>query len=493
MSAILLERDVAVAMGDGIVTRADVWRSPSDPPGPAILVRTPYLKENMAPSVQIDPRAATSRGYAVVVQDVRGTGTSGGRFEPFVNEPDDGAATIAWVRDQAWCDGRVVMLGMSYVGATQWMAATRRPDGLLGVAPTLSASSFGEGWTSTNGVRELGFVTSWSAANLANVDDRWLDDVGRAYRDHDALAAIAPWTVDWLALGADDPYWEARAADDVDPDLPAFIVAGWYDIFCSASISCFQRRFHPSDRLVIGPWAHDPELSHLVGDCNVGVAGAGAAWGFATNVLDWFDAVLAGRRPSRSKVTAYLLGARRWVDLDAWPPSGAEPAMLALTGSGCFDVDVADLPPTVGGRGLQVLVPGWGFGVRDQRALAAHPGTLSLELDPLPRPQTWAGPVTVRIPVSACGGDVRQWTATLCQRRADGSLHNLAEGVADAPVTAASVDVPLGHVFVALHRDESLVVIVGGGSFPRWAPPTEDGRQVVGAGAELFVTRLETE
>lgn len=132
---ITLERDVPVPLGDGTVTRADVWRDPAAPPGPVLLVRTPYLKEAMAPSVQIDPRAAADHGIALVIQDVRGTGTSAGTFTPFVHETADGSDTVGWVRRQPWCDGRVGMLGMSYVGATQWHAAAGRPEGLMGIAP----------------------------------------------------------------------------------------------------------------------------------------------------------------------------------------------------------------------------------------------------------------------------------------------------------------------------------------------------------------------
>ena len=66
---------------------------------PVVLMRTPYGKERGVPSAILDPATAVAAGFAVVVQDVRGTGTSGGEFEPYVNEADDGFDTIAWVAD----------------------------------------------------------------------------------------------------------------------------------------------------------------------------------------------------------------------------------------------------------------------------------------------------------------------------------------------------------------------------------------------------------
>ena len=116
------------------MTRAEAW-VPDGPSGPAILVRTPYLKETAAPSPVADVRLATERGYRVVVQDVRGRGSSEGEFEPFVNEEADGADSVAWVAEQRWCDGRVVMAGMSYVGATQWLAAAAAPPALRASLP----------------------------------------------------------------------------------------------------------------------------------------------------------------------------------------------------------------------------------------------------------------------------------------------------------------------------------------------------------------------
>ena len=110
------------------------------------------------PSGALDPATAVSAGFAVVVQDVRGTGTSGGSFEPYVNEADDGFDTIAWVAAQPWCDGRVVMSGMSYVGVVQWLAASRRPPALVALTPTITTDSLAEGWSFRSGVLESGFL-----------------------------------------------------------------------------------------------------------------------------------------------------------------------------------------------------------------------------------------------------------------------------------------------------------------------------------------------
>ena len=128
--AIQIHRDLGIELRDGVRTAAEAWIPADGQRHPAILVRTPYMKESAAPTAYIDPRAATARGYAVVLEDVRGCGESEGEFEPFVNEQADGRDSVAWTARQPWCDGRVVMAGMSYLGAAQWLAGLsgRRPD-----------------------------------------------------------------------------------------------------------------------------------------------------------------------------------------------------------------------------------------------------------------------------------------------------------------------------------------------------------------------------
>ena len=99
---------------------ADVYLPEGAPlPVPALLVRTPYDKDDGAQTYFRYVR----RGYAVVVQDVRGRNESGGEWLPHYYEVEDGDDTLTWVGTQEWCDGSVGMLGGSYLGYTQWCAA----------------------------------------------------------------------------------------------------------------------------------------------------------------------------------------------------------------------------------------------------------------------------------------------------------------------------------------------------------------------------------
>ena len=204
-------------------------------------------------------------------------------------------------------------------------------------------------------------------------------------------------------------------------------------------------------------------------------------------MLAFYEAALQGIDPPGPRVLAYALGARRWLELPSWPPPGTRTVDVPLAGEGSLDADPAALPAALGGRRLQGGVPGGGFGPRDQRPLLGHPGVLRLDA---PAPTTRllaAGPAALRLAVSAEGGDPRQWVAILCREEPDGSLVNLAEGVALAAPDASEVTVELGDVCVELPVGERLALLVTGGLRRRFPPPASAAAQRV-HGATLSLT-----
>ena len=487
--ALALWRDVRVPLRDGTVTRADIWRPVGDAPVPAVLMRTPYGKEQGVPSAVLDPATAAAAGFAVVVQDVRGTGTSGGEFEPFVTEADDGFDTIAWVAGQPWCDGRVVMTGMSYVGIVQWLAASRRPPALVALTPTITTDCVAEGWSFRGGLLEAGFLRTWVANSLAPPELRILDDLDAVAEGAD-VNAIAPWAAPWFTEAADSPYWAARApgAGEVPADLPALVIAGWYDCFLAGSLRSFAGRQGPRDRMIVGPWGHESTLTHLVGERALGASGSADVFGLRERALAFYRAALDGVDPPGPRVLAYLLGGRRWLELESWPPPGSRPLRLELTDAGTFLADPAALPRALGGRRLQGGAPGGGFGPRDQRPLLTGGGALRLDLAPLADGLVAAGPVTATLAVAAEGEDPRQWVATLCLEEPDGALVNLADGAAEAPAAAREITLELGDICIELPAGAQLALIVTGGLARRFpAPATASHQRVDGGSLALSV------
>jgi putative CocE/NonD family hydrolase len=128
---ILIEKNIMVPMRDGVRLAADVYRPAEGGPFPVIIQRLPYNKDLPAMTMLLmDVFRVVQAGYVMVFQDTRGQFAAEGEFRPFMQEPDDGTDTIAWVASQPWSHGSVGLAGGSYFGATQWLAAREAPRAL---------------------------------------------------------------------------------------------------------------------------------------------------------------------------------------------------------------------------------------------------------------------------------------------------------------------------------------------------------------------------
>src|SRR5262245_4940776 len=128
--------DVLTPMRDGVKLAMDLVQPEAPGPFPVVLIRTPYDKVPVTDRPDVQDLAR--RGYLVAVQDCRGRYNSDGAFDPYRQEHADGFDTVEWISAQDWCDGNIGMIGRSYVGQTQWMAASYAPKGLKAIVPTAS-------------------------------------------------------------------------------------------------------------------------------------------------------------------------------------------------------------------------------------------------------------------------------------------------------------------------------------------------------------------
>lgn len=158
---IRLERGVRARMRDGIELVSDHYYPAQPGRQPTLLMRLPYGRDVASTVVYAHPVWFARQGYNVVIQDVRGRGGSQGDFYPFRHEGPDGADTIAWLRTRPESNGRVGMYGFSYQGLTQLLAAAEQPDGLLCIAPGMTACDLYHGWFYQGGALRLSFALTW--------------------------------------------------------------------------------------------------------------------------------------------------------------------------------------------------------------------------------------------------------------------------------------------------------------------------------------------
>src|SRR3954447_10297683 len=216
--ALRVERDLAVPMDDGVILLADRYAPPGGGPAPTVLVRSPYGRRGAFGF--LFGRLLAERGLQTVVQSIRGTFGSGGRFNPF-DERADGLATLRWLRRQPWHAGRVGTIGPSYMGIVQWAIA----DHLDAMAPSVTASQF-RGMAYGGGSVSLDTALSWML--VLQVQERRLPPVAVAHGprpaparpfeqlpiaelDERAFGAPVPYFREWTAeMSPDSPYWAAR-------------------------------------------------------------------------------------------------------------------------------------------------------------------------------------------------------------------------------------------------------------------------------------------
>src|SRR5271156_685669 len=214
---VIVERNVAAKMRDGVTLRADIYRPKADGKFPVLLVRTPYDKTHES---SFGMKGA-ARGYVVVEQDVRGRFESEGEWYTFKNESADGYDTVEWAAALPYSNGKVGMFGGSYVGATQFLAAIAKPPHLAGIAPTVTASNYHDGWTYQGGAFEQWFNESWSTGLAENTMYRTTEAKSDALdwknvlplSDYPLLSlpepkSLAPYFQDWLAHPSYDDYWK---------------------------------------------------------------------------------------------------------------------------------------------------------------------------------------------------------------------------------------------------------------------------------------------
>jgi len=514
-------RDIALPMPDGVRLMTDLYRPKAPGPYPAVLIRTPYGRGLEAPGgagrgMIFAAQRFAERGYAVVVQTVRGRFDSGGVFDPRVNEPGDGRATMRWIAEQAWFDGALGTWGQSYLGFVQWAVAADAPPYLKAMAPSFTGAQAAPRYH-PDGAFALLSTVQWlqTLAAMQPADGagapRWrvLLDVARrlspasreralapAFRhlplaeaDAVALGAPVPFYRDLLAhRAADDPYWLAR---DFSAGLPRVaaslsLVAGWYDLFLREELEDYAALRAAGRRpdLTIGPWTHtDPR--GLLASLREGLRH------FAIHLQG--EMSLARERPVR----VFVMGSEDWREFADWPPPAREARLYlhaggALSGDGpdgdeppdTYRYDPADPTPSLGGP---VLMPP--SGPVDDRPLEARADVLCYTSAPLDADLEVIGHVRLEL----CARSSLPYTdffARLCDVHPDGRSINVCDGLTRVgpgvdpgmgdrrPDGTLRVAVNMWATAMRFRRGHRLRLLVASGAHPRWSRNLGTGEPV---------------
>lgn len=336
----------AVPMRDGVRLSTDVYL-PGDRAGkvPAVLVRTPYGREDGRESYY----RYVQRGYAVVLQDVRGRNDSEGEWLPNYYETEDGDDTLNWIAAQDWCTGRVGMVGGSYLGFVQWAAAASGNPHLKALISVVCAGSpFVDmprrGGTFSSGTLAWAFAVSDKTFRPERMErDDWpqvLDIRPLADLPRQALGYEVPFLTKWLEHRDYDDFWRRANWKErsCGARIPALIQSGWFDdngMGTTEALELVHDFPRGMRKVVLGPWQHSGNSRYDLHGMSFG----GAALRFDLDLLyfRWFEYHLKqipngiDRTPP---VEYYTTGQERWKTAENWPLPDARPLDLYLDSGG---------------------------------------------------------------------------------------------------------------------------------------------------------------
>jgi len=237
---IVAERDEQVRTRDETVLRVNVFRPTGDDTHPVVLSAHPYGKDNLPArrgkrstyALQYhvlrqpdpvtfsaltgweapDPVWWVAQGFAVVNADVRGCGHSDGTAKLLSQqESEDVYDIVQWAAEQPWSDGRVVMIGVSYLAISQYGTAALAPPALRAICPWEGFTDAYRDFAYPGGVREQGFIRMWSRS----------------------LRRTAPQAYDWLEIQrvhpTRDDFWRSLVPDLAAIRVPMLVCGSFSD------------------------------------------------------------------------------------------------------------------------------------------------------------------------------------------------------------------------------------------------------------------------
>ncbi|MEM6358623.1 MAG: CocE/NonD family hydrolase [Bacteroidota bacterium] len=476
--------EVSVEMKDGIILKADLYAPNDLIKGPVILMRTPYQKEGMKPIAEY----FSSKGYYVVVQNVRGKYGSGGEFVPFLRERTDGEATLDWLAEQPWNNGNIGLWGSSYLGYS---------------ALTLSASE-------NTQVKSIFHMSGW-------LDGTEVNTQGGAF--HQSL--VIPWLIfegqrlqknvkkmDLEKLLTHTPTSEAlpnmfftlENGDSIhlsklninhddfpfgNSKIPIFHYTGWYDFVLPGVLSVYEEFIKKStgdQYLTIGPWYHNQAYGSdiSVGEYELPKHAQTSLGVLLDESLAWFDHTLRGKGFSAPSVEYYVLFKDEWKSSSTWPPSGGVPKTMYLTdgsltqnaqapvSSNSFIYNPENPVPTWGGANFHFFMDV--MGIKEQSTVESRADVLTFTSSSYKKDKTYAGPVQLELFYKS-EGQATDFTAKLTVVDELSQSWNVSEGIIRIPKTQNSINkttIALNDVAFEVKKGWKLRIQISSSNFPKF-------------------------
>lgn len=472
-----------VEMADEVLLATEVWLPEGQGPFPTVLVRTPYgrFRDDMTLYVE--------NGYAVAAQDIRGTGESEGEFTGYREDPADGHATIEWIAEQTWSDGKVGMVGDSALGALQYAVAQNAPSALKCLRPGIESPDRYHHIFFQGGALRHEFVYNWCQVSgflhlYEEVKEHRLWD--SSWEDFDWLSS--PETI----------------------RVPILHFGRWYDGAQQGALDAYSTIQHQGgigaagfQYLVMDPLTHkgssglirfpnlDPDLLDRL-------------------TLDWLAYWLKDEPTGVDRwphARVYLMGAageagapgNRWVEMDDWPPeTTTRPFYLCQNGDLTEEttppghlvlpIDPLDPVETFGGANLFTASGPWDQAAfPPARPIESRSDVLTFTSAPLGEPTYVVGRVTARIWIRPDTPDL-DLSVRLTDVHPDGRSILIIDGIQRArmrcgddveclltPGVPTEITVDLWSTAMVFNTDHRIRMAIAGTNWDRFDRNSNDG------------------
>ncbi|MBE9125553.1 CocE/NonD family hydrolase [Coleofasciculus sp. LEGE 07081] len=446
---------------DGVRLDSDIYRPDTTTELPVLLMRQPYGKAIASTVVYAHPTWYAAHGYIVVIQDVRGRGTSAGEFRIFSHEIEDGIDAVNWAAQLPGSNGQMGMYGFSYQGMTQLYAASGRPSALRTICPSMIGYDLYADWAYEGGAFCLQANLGW-AVQLAAETARLQGDAA-AYQVLYAASRNLPFYeplnhfiesfrkytpnsfyYEWLEHPEPGDYWQQLSPKLQDVDLPMLHIGGWFDPYLRGTLRLYKEMANRSafpQHLLVGAWAHLP-WGRKVGAIDYG---ADAASPVDELQVRWFNQFLKGMDTGlldQLPVCLFEMGSNQWRYFEDWSTHSQKVYYLTSSGLASVREDSGKLVEVLDTTSLQQdtlvhdpwrPVPALGghaaipAGAFERSAIDCRTDVLTYTSAPLVEALHIVGDVTIDI---FCRADQPSFDlcAVLSKVRPDSSVYNFTQG-----------------------------------------------------------------
>ncbi len=508
-SGAVREANQPIVMDDGVQLVADIVR-PADETGrvveaplPVILTLTTYNKDlggfisdfsGISALGGAEP-VFLQHGYVHVNVDVRGTGRSEGTWEAFgEREQQDYNQVIDWIVAQPWCNGKVALHGVSALGITSMLAASKQHPALRAVFAISSMADAYRDAAAIGGQGSYAFLGGWftlvAASSLLNPRLYESPELYLTTATQHLANALTQFQYPILFNGLmgdpevvhDGEFWRIRSPVEQAHriQVPVFLVSGLRDVYQRGKPVLYEALKHQvPTKLLMGPWNH----------FEAGVGQGLPREGIPTLdyvALQWFDHYLKGEDNGAARlpnVTQWVWGAERYVTVSDWPNPAARARRIYLAGDG----RLTEQSPQ-GEAAPRIVLQQPFNGLCSQSASQVSLGVLSLtqlpcfsddrlvnaletvyETEPLTEPLYLDGPIQADLWVSTTSQD-SGLVVRVSDVASDGSAFNLSNGM-----------LQLSHRSVDPGRSRYL----DGEMIQPWHPFTGEAKEAVDSGEIL--------